>query len=128
MTTFCVPCFFFYSFTTDDSIDDSDGSEGTTACRVVSPRSIILHHGFRNKEVRHARKQNIDYANQHHTLHRWLPAKVMCPAYFCIRFSWLTRSASMFFGGNVQIYIYIYIHRYIYTYPCLPPTAVLSLW
>ena len=42
---------FFYSFTA------SDGSEGSTAGRVVSPCSIMMHHGFRSKEARCARKQ-----------------------------------------------------------------------
>ena len=49
-TTFCV-FRFFYSFTA------SDGSEGSTAGRVVSPCSIMMHHGFRSNEVRCARKQ-----------------------------------------------------------------------
>ena len=43
--------FFSYSFTV------SDGSVETTACRVVSPYSIMVLHGFRSKEVRRARKQ-----------------------------------------------------------------------
>ena len=42
---------FFYSFTA------SDGSEGSTAGRVVSPWSIIMHHCFTSKEARRARKQ-----------------------------------------------------------------------
>ena len=40
-----------YSFTS------SDGQEESTAGRVVSPCSIMVHHGFRSKEVRRARKQ-----------------------------------------------------------------------
>ena len=50
-TTFSAHRFFSYSFTA------SDGSEGTTAGRVVSPRSIMVHHGFRSQEARRARKQ-----------------------------------------------------------------------
>ena len=50
-TTFCVLCFFFYSFTA------SDRSEESTAGRVVSPCAIMVHHGFINKEARRARKQ-----------------------------------------------------------------------
>ena len=42
---------FFYSFTA------SDGSERSTAGRVVSPCSIMMHHGIRSKEARRARKQ-----------------------------------------------------------------------
>ena len=42
---------FFYSFTA------SDGSEGTTASRVVSTCSIMVHHGYRSKEARRARRQ-----------------------------------------------------------------------
>ena len=34
----------------------SDGSEGSTAGRVVSHCSIMMHHGFRSKEARRARK------------------------------------------------------------------------
>ena len=49
-TTFCV-LRFFYSFIA------SDGSEESIAGRVVSPCSIILHHGHRSKEARRARKQ-----------------------------------------------------------------------
>ena len=43
--------FFSYSFTA------SDGPEESTADRVVSPCSIMVHHGFRSKEARRARKQ-----------------------------------------------------------------------
>ena len=50
-TTFCVLRFFSYSFTA------SDCSEESTAGRVVSPCSIMAHHGFRSQEARHARKQ-----------------------------------------------------------------------
>ena len=49
-TTSCV-LRFFYSFTA------SDGSEGSTAGRLVSPCSIMMHHGFRSKVARRARKQ-----------------------------------------------------------------------
>ena len=41
-TTFCVPRFFSYSFTA------SDGSEESSAGRVASPCSIMVHHGFRS--------------------------------------------------------------------------------
>ena len=43
--------FFSYSFTA------SDGSEESTAGRVVSPCSIMMHHGLRSKEARRARKK-----------------------------------------------------------------------
>ena len=46
-----MPRFFSYSFTA------SDGSEESTAGRVVSPCSIMMHHGFRSIEARRARKQ-----------------------------------------------------------------------
>ena len=39
-TTFCVLCFFSYSFPA------SDGSGEPTAGRVVSPCSIMMHHGL----------------------------------------------------------------------------------
>ena len=70
---FCVHR-FFYSFTA------SDGSEGTTTGRVVSPCSIMMHHGFRGKKVRRAGKEDIDYSKQRHSPHCWLPTKVMFPA------------------------------------------------
>ena len=89
-TTFCAYRFFFYSLTT------SDGSGGTTAGHVVSPRSIMVLQGFRSKEARRARKQNIDYAKQHHTPHCWLPAMVLYPAMSTKRFSWLTHSTPIF--------------------------------
>ena len=47
-TSFCVHGFFFYSFTA------SDGSEGTTAGRVVSLRSMMVHHGCRSIEAKRA--------------------------------------------------------------------------
>ena len=50
-TTFCVPRFILYYFTA------SGGSEESTAGREVSPCSIMMHHGFRSKEARRARKQ-----------------------------------------------------------------------
>ena len=43
--------FFSYSFTA------SDGSEDSTAGRVESPCSIMMHYGIKSKEARHARKQ-----------------------------------------------------------------------
>ena len=49
-TTFCV-FRFFYPFTA------SDGSEESTAGRVVSPCSIMMHHGFGSNEARRAKKQ-----------------------------------------------------------------------
>ena len=42
---------FSYSFTA------SDGSQESTAGRVISPCSIVMHHGFRSKEAMRARKQ-----------------------------------------------------------------------
>ena len=53
--------FFSYSFTV------SDGSVETTAGRVVSPCSIMVHHGFRSKEVRRTRKQ--EYRSRETTSH-----------------------------------------------------------
>ena len=41
-TTLCVLHFFSYSFTV------SDGSEESTAGRVVSPCTIMVHHGYRS--------------------------------------------------------------------------------
>ena len=49
--TFCVLRFFSYSFTA------SDGSEESTAGRVVAPCSIMVHHGFRSNQARRAIKQ-----------------------------------------------------------------------
>ena len=63
----------------------------------------MVHHGFRSKEKRSARKQIIDYAKQHHSPHCWLPAKMMYPANSTKRFSWLTRSTSILSMMNVQI-------------------------
>ena len=89
-TTFSAHRFIFYPFTA------TDGSLGNTAGRVKSPRSIMVHHCFRSKEVRRARKQNIDYGKQHYTPHCWLPSKVMYPENSTKRFSWLTRSTPFF--------------------------------
>ena len=50
-TAFCVLRFFSYTFTAFDC------SEESTAGRVVSHCSIMMHHGFRSKEARRARKQ-----------------------------------------------------------------------
>ena len=52
---------FFYPFTA------SDGSEGSTAGRVVSPCSIMVHHGFRSNEVRRARKQKYQLRQSSHS-------------------------------------------------------------
>ena len=49
-TTFCVLRF-------SNSFAASDGSEESTAGCVVAPCSIMMHHCFRSKEVRRARKQ-----------------------------------------------------------------------
>ena len=51
ITTFYVPRFFSHSFTA------SDGSEESTAGRVTSPCSIMVHHGHRSKDARRAIKQ-----------------------------------------------------------------------
>ena len=50
-TTFYVLRFFSYSFTV------SDDPEESIAGRVVSPCSIMMHHGFRSKVARRAIKQ-----------------------------------------------------------------------
>ena len=95
----------FYSFIA------SDGSEGTTADRVVSPRSIMVHHGYRSKEARRAIK-NIDYAKQHLNPYCRLHGKLMYPANSTMLFSWLTRSTPIFIveeRSNIYIYIYIYM-------------------
>ena len=68
-TTLCAHR-LFYSF------NASDGSGGFAAGRVVSLRPVMMHLDFRSKEVRRTRKQNIDYAMQHHTPHCWLPNKL----------------------------------------------------
>ena len=104
-TTFYVHCFFFYYFTA------SVGSEGTTTGHVVSPCSIMMHHGFTSNEVKCARKQNINYAKQHHTPHCWLPAKVMLPTNSTKHFYWLTHSTPILLLKNIQIYIIISHYR-----------------
>ena len=74
---------------------------------VVSPRSIMVHHGFRSKDLRHARKQSIYYAKQNHTSHCWLPAKVMYPTNSTKLLFWLTRSTPIFIAeqcSNIHIY------------------------
>ena len=88
MTTFSAYRIFY-------SITVSDGSEGTIAGRVVSPRFIMVHHGVRSKEMRRAKKQNVDYP-KHHTPHGWLPAMVMYPTNSSKRCSWLTLSTQIF--------------------------------
>ena len=54
---FCAQRFFSYSLT------DSDVTEETTSRRVLSPLSIMMRHGFKNKEVRRARKKWINPNN-----------------------------------------------------------------
>ena len=85
-TIFCAHRFFLYIMTV------SDGSEGSTAGRVVSPRSIMEHQ--RSKEVTCARKQNIDNATWHSS--QLVAAKLMYPAKSANRFSWLNRPTSIF--------------------------------
>ena len=83
--------FIFYSFTA------SDGSERTTADFVLSPRSTMVHHGFRSKEARRVRKQNIVYPkNITHLTVCWLPAKMIYPANSTRCFTWLSRSTPFF--------------------------------
>ena len=98
--------FFFHSITATDS------SKESTTGRVASPRSIMVHHGFRSNEARCAGKQNIYYTKQHHTPHCWLPAKVIHPANSSKRFSWSTHSTPIFIVvTRTNMYIYIYIYR-----------------
>ena len=66
---FCAE-FFFSSF------NSSDGTDLTTVGRVVSPRSTMVHLGFRVEGCRKAKKL-IDNAKQHLTPHCWLPDKAM---------------------------------------------------
>ena len=63
---------------------------------MVLSCSIVVHHGFRSKEVKRARKQNIDYGKQDNTPHCWLPAEVMYPTNSTKRCSWLIRSSPIF--------------------------------
>ena len=103
-TKFCAHCFFFYSFAA------FDGSKGTIAGSVVSPRSIMANHGFRSKEVRRFIKQNIVYSKQHHTPHCWFSVKVMYPANPVKRISWLTRSTPIcIVVERSNIYIYLFL-------------------
>ena len=53
----------------------SDSSLGITAGGVVSPSSIMVHHGFRSKEAMRAQKR-ISIAPNNVTPHSWLLAKV----------------------------------------------------
>ena len=50
-TPSCVLCFFSCSFTA------YDGPEESTAGHVVSTCSIMVHHGYRSKEARRARRK-----------------------------------------------------------------------
>ena len=91
------------------SFTASDRPEATTAGRVVSLRSITVHHGFRCKEASCAGKQDINHTKQHHTTHCWLPATVMyltnsANAWFSFQ-DWLIRSTPILLLKNVQIYI-----------------------
>ena len=92
-TTFCVHRFFFYSFTA------SDGSEGTTAGCVVSLRSIMVHHGFRSKEVRHAIKLSIT-PTSHSSLLVASQGDVSCK----LNQALLLLDTFNFFGVNAQMY------------------------
>ena len=94
LTTFCAHRFFY-------SITASDCSDGTTVSRVVSPRSIVMHHGNRSKKARRERKQN----PKHLTPHSWLPAKVIYLANSTMSFSWLTLSTQVYIvEGRWNIY------------------------
>ena len=72
---------------------------------MVSPRSIMVHRGFRSKEARCTRKENIDYPKQHHTPHCWLHVRVMHPVNSTKCFYWLNHSTLL---ENIQIYVYMY--------------------
>ena len=98
-TTFCVLRFISYSFTA------SDGSEESTAGRVVAPCSMMAHRGLRSKEARRARKQ--EYRLRQTTSHSSLlvARKVMYPANSTKRLSRLTRPTLILKLRNVQIYI-----------------------
>ena len=87
--------FFSYSFTA------SDGSEESTAGRVVSPCSIMMHHGFRSKEARRAGKQK--YRSHQTTSHS--PLLIARQGDVSKRFSWLTRLTSIVLRMNVQTYM-----------------------
>ena len=63
-----------------------------------SQKQQIYHtNTMHNKKARRARKQNIDYAKQHHTPHCWMPSKVMYPANSTKSLSWMTRSSPIFY-------------------------------
>ena len=100
--------FFSHSFIA------SDGSEGSTAGRVASPCSIMMHHGFRCKEARRARKQRyrLRQTASHSSLlvaHQGVLSRILTK-----RISWLTRSTSILLMKNVQIYICS--HRFLFFY------------
>ena len=104
MSAFCAHHFLLYSFTASDDL------EGTTAGCVVSPHSIMMHHGFRSKVFRYV-KSNINYFKQHHTPLCWLPAKVMYPADSTKHFSWLTCSTPIFNDEERSNMIISYFQR-----------------
>ena len=60
-TKFCVLRFFY-------SITASDGSEGSTAGRVVSPCSIMMHHGFSSKEAARKQRYRLRQTTSHSSL------------------------------------------------------------
>ena len=60
-TTFCAHLFFYYSFTV------FDGTEATTAGRVVSPRSIMMYHDFRGEACKKT-KYRIRQTTSHSSL------------------------------------------------------------
>ena len=123
---------FFYSF------NASDGSEGTTAGHVVWPRYVIDHHGFRSKEVRHARKQNIDYGKQHHTPRCWLLVEVMYPAkstkrllvdsFNCNCCCWVNKYIYLYMNTYACIYICMYMCVYIYIHVCSKDKRIQLTW
>ena len=101
MTTSCAHHFPFYSASA------YDGSEGTTTGHVVSLRSTMACYDFRCKKMGCATKQNINYANQPHTPHGWLPTKELYPANSTKCFSWFIFSTVIFIvkeSSNIYIY------------------------
>ena len=108
--------FFSNSFTA------SDGSEESTAGRVVSPCSIMMHHGLRSEEARRARKQK--YRLRQTTSHSSLLVARQGDVSRKLNQAFLLVDSFNFnFVENERsdIYIYIYIVIFFVNCPLLIP-------
>ena len=104
--------FFSYSFTA------SDGSDESTAGRVVSPYYVMMCHGFRSKEARRARK--LRYRLRQKTSHSSLLVARQGDISRRINQAFLLVDKFNFnFVDEKRSDIYVYAKMYIYICMCI---------